>query len=1137
MINKKRILCLLLTFVIVIFNTGYTYAIENYINFMTLTEKDNLSQGTVRRILQDKEGYMWFGTNDGLNKYNGNDIKVYKEGRFTQNSLPENYITALNIDKDGMLWVGTSKGLTKFNQKRQDYSHFQFNSFDLKSISSNKVEDILIDRDGDMFIATEDAGINKFIKRKGHFKRYTNNPSNPKSISNNRVNVMYEDKRGKIWVGTNYGLNEFDKKTESFKHYKHDPNNPYSISGNNITAITEDNKGNIWIGTEKDGLNKLDRNTGKFTVFKKSDNKNQDKKVDYSIGSNNITSLLKDKSGTIWIGTTGAGLAFYDSENNRFVKYSADFNTPYGIMSSNIQTIYQDQNDIIWVGTQDSGVSRFNPNAPFSAYKKNIVFEDSLNDNVVLSVYKDEEGIVWAGTREGGLNKVDLKNRKVKYYDTSNSKIGSNAIYSIHEDKKGILWLGTDRGISAFNKNTEEFKIYGNDYNNKSKLSITDKVNTVYRDLEENIWVGTREGLYLLDEETGKAKRKYTVSDGLSSDFIKTIYEDSDGILWMGTIHGGLIRFNKYRNEFKTYQNVSGNNESISSNYILDITEDEEKNLWLATDNGLNKFNKETGVFDVFSEKDGLITVTIRGILAEGRYLWVSTANGIFKFDTKLEKVVANFDVMDGLQGKEFLSGSAYKSKDGDLIFGGTNGFNIVNPQKIDIQYKVPRVKLGVMKTHYDDDIDLENLKQKEVELSYRQNFFTFNFNVLDFKNTDNNRYKYMLEGFDDKWQDNGGRNYASYTNLSPGKYVLKVKGANSDGVWNDIGASVKIKINPPYWRTWWAYCIYILIIIIIVYLSLNYVKLLGKMISEKTSQLDKTNKYLMEEVEKRRKAELVLKEKLKENEELFNEKMEIEKFRNDFFVNLSHELRTPLNLILGTLQVSKHYLKEDKISYSSEKLGGHLDLIKKNCYRLQRVVNNIIDVSKIDSKQYKLNVKKVNIVSLVEETVLSATEYARQKELELLIDTDVEEKYIYCDPVEIERVVLNLISNALKFTPKNGNIWVDILGEDDDYVSISVKDNGMGIPKDKQKVIFERFKQADKKDYQGSGIGLSLTKSLIEMHGGSIELVSEENKGSEFIIKLPVNNEDIYDTDNISSHINETIDESTDVKVEMSEI
>lgn len=1061
---------------IITFSTS-VLAVENYMNFISLEGDQDFSQNITRTILQDNRGYMWFGTNNGLEKYDGYTTKKYRQTPFEKNTLLDNYIVDLEEDDRGNILIATNKGVTKFNIKENKFTHYIHNNEKDKKINSNKIRAIHKDQMDNIWVGTADKGLSLYDEETDSFIPFS------LDLTSEKITTIYGDSENKLWIGTEKGLNKVDIETRKVDRYQKGTASN-SLSGNYITSICKDSFNELWVGTRNSGLNKINLKENTINKYVRDENNS------YSLGSDSITSVLEDNNNTIWIGSTKGGLAKYDRENDHFIKRVSDAKNIQSNRQNNIITLYKDVAGLIWVGIEYGGVNKFNPLANFKNYTTVDAFDNSMNDNNILSIYKDDRGIIWVGTKNGGVNKLDLHNKTIKHYKHKKDDIktlSSNTINSILKDHKGTLWIGTDSGLNTLDIQTEEIERY-----------LRGNIQHVFEDSRENLWIGSEDGLYRFDRDTNSFRQFNTENSNLSSNYISTIFEDKSGVLWIGTYHDGLNRFDSLKDEFVLYKNNLKDTDTISNDQIKDIIEDEYENLWIGTSNGLNKYDKKTDSFKVFSEQNQLKSNFISGLLEYNGDIWISSNDGISKFNIEREKVIKNYSAIDGLQGNYFNTGAVYKSSDGELLFGGTEGFNTIYPKnEKHITYK-PKILLSEFQVN-DENMDLD---KESITLPYDKNRICFEFNVIDYKKPNNNNHSFMLEGYDKKWHNVKNRNYGLYNNLKPGKYKLKLRGTNSEGE-EAKPIEIAIQIKPPFWKTNLAYLIYLLLSILVLYLFLNYVKVLEKIINERSQQLKSTNKKLLKEIDQRKKTEIILKETIDENKKLFEEKMEIEDFRNDFFINLSHELKTPLNIILSTIQLSEMYLKKDNIEIVVDKISKHFMLIRKNCYKLLKIINDIIDVSKLETKQYKIEMNLINMVYLTEDVVSSTVVYAKDKGIDIIFNTTTEEEIIRGDHIELERVILNLISNAIKYNNIGGHIWVDIHSSDN-WVNISIKDNGIGIPIDKQETIFEKFKRANESKSAGSGIGLSLSKLLIEMQGGRLSFNSREGVGSEFIISIP---------------------------------
>ena len=646
---------------------------------------------------------------------------------------------------------------------------------------------------------------------RNEFEHYFHDPKNPNSLSNNTIRAIYEDSYGNLWIGTDNGLNKFNRKNNKFEHFTRDPNNPYSLSNNRVRVIFEDKKGNLWIGTYGGGLNLFDRKEKKFrtVIYGKSSKE---------FRQNYIVSIYEDRTGLLWIGTYGGGVI----KLNRDVKFLHYFSKPD------------------------------NPN--------------SLSSNLVFSIYEDKEGILWIGTYGGGLNKFDRRKGRFTHYlnnPEDPESLSNNNVRCIIEDREGNLWIGTFNGLNRFDRKREKFKVYRHDPTNPHSLSHN-YIRTLYEDHDGNLWIGTYGGLNLLNRKNNRFihyKSNPEDPESLSNDRVFSIYEDGEGNLWIGTL-GGLNKFDKKREKFKVYKHDPENPESLSNNFVLSIYEDSSETLWIGTyGGGLNKFDKEKEVFKHYTTLDGLPNNTVYGILEDSQgNLWLSTNNGLSKFNPKKE-TFRNYNVEDGLQENEFNSGAYFKNKKGEMFFGGVNGFNAFYPSEVIDNPYIPEIAIVGLKLlnepvlpgrKFKDHIILKKSisETKEIILPYSVQLLTIEFSALHFASPKKNQYAYKMEGLDKEWNYVGNQNFATYTNLSPGEYIFKVKASNNDGVWNEEGISLKIKVLPPFWMTWWFRSLLICIIIGLIILGYwiktkairRRAQLLEKEIEKRTLQLKQIN-------------------------------------------------------------------------------------------------------------------------------------------------------------------------------------------------------------------------------------------------------------------------------------------------------
>ena len=1058
-VNKKINIILILVCIFSCLKISTSYAnIRESFNFKNITIEDGLSQSTVETIYQDSKGYIWIGTNDGLDRYNGYEFKHYKHDKYDKNSIANNYIVDIIEDKKGYIWVSTIGGLSRINPDKDEIKNY-YSKEDRGNLSNSNLWQLLCTKDNRLIASTID-GLNVYDKNKDKFTRILYKEG---ELPSQYIYSLEEDLYGHIWVGTDNGLVELDKDLNIVKSY-HD-----TIGDSDVYNVYDDSKGNIWVCTLDNGLFKINLDDKSVENYKNNNSKR-------SIPSNNVRDIISDSEGKLWI-ATDKGLCTFDYEREEFITYNKKLYQSNSLIDDEIFCLLKDSSGLIWIGTY-SGISRFNPNSNFTHFKLDPYEDNSISGNVIHGIYEDDDKTLWIGTNESGVNIIN--GESIKHLNKENSNIVSDLIEDI-TGFKNYIFIGTNEGLSVLVKNDKTAKNYTiTNYTTKDGLP-SNKIRSLFIDSKGYLWIGTNKGLAILDTNNNKIIDITYILDemGVSDKFIRAVYEDSKGNYYIGCfLEGGLIKINPNTKEYKIYKNIENDDSSISNNSIRYINEDLYGNILVGTSHGINILNLSTDKFNHYTEKDGLINNTIYGILVDkNNGIWMSTNAGISKLSTE-DATFKNFTITDGLQSNEFNGRACFKSKDGNMYFGGINGFNVFNSQDIELSTFEPKVIFDNFEINGTNKKDISNIKFKSNENNIKINFFT-----NDYKNTKTTQYYYKLEGLENEWNMTNS-NSLVFVNLGSGDYTLKIKTITQHGVMSDE-SSVHFTINPPIWRSNYAICIYLILIIISILRYMHKVNTLDRLVNERTNKLRK-------EMEK--------------NEQLFKKVLSLEQNKNNYFVNLSHELRTPLNVLSSINQLIKEFTKKDNF-ITPEKLSYYMGIMDRNCSRLLSLINNLIDHTKIENNSYIINKKDEDIVYLVEETVLDMKDYIEEKGLELIFDTDVEEKVIRCDKVDIERCIINLVGNAVKFTPEGGLIEV-LLQDLDDKVKIIVKDNGIGISEENQKIIFDRFNQVvDESSEQkgGSGLGLTITKQLITLHNGEIYVESEVGVGSEFIIILPV--------------------------------
>ncbi|WP_278568827.1 ligand-binding sensor domain-containing protein [Intestinibacter bartlettii] len=1031
--------------------TSYANMVENY-NFKNITIEDGLSQSTVETIYQDSKGYIWIGTNDGLDRYNGYEFKYYKHDKDNKNSIPNNYIVDIIEDKNGHIWVSTINGLSRIDTNTDEVKNYSSDKNN-GNLSDNNLWQILYTTEG-KFLVSSINGLNLYDEENDTFNRVL---SKENELPSQFIYSVKEDSNGHIWVGTDKGLVELDKSLNLVKSYED------TVGESEVYNIYDDLKGNVWVCTLDNGLFRINLSDKSVKNYKNTSSES-------SIMSNNVRDVVNDSNGQLWV-ATDKGICAFDYKTEKFRKYNKKAYESNNLVDNMVFCLFKDRCGVIWVGTY-KGVSIFNPDTKFLHFKSNPNDNDSISGDMVQGIYKDDDDLVWMGTSEQGINIMDGKS--TQYINTENSNLISDTIQDITGYKDNIF-IGTNNGLSVLVKNGDDYTI--TNYTEEDGLP-SNKIRSLFCDSKGNLWIGTNKGLAILDSNNKLMDITYILDEmGVADKFIRAVFEDSKGNYYIGCfLEGGLIKINPKTKEYKVYKSVEDDKNSISSNCIRYINEDLNGNILVGTSYGLNILDTNKDKFKSYTEKDGLINNIVYGVLVDDdNNIWMSTNGGISKLSAD-KNVFENFTITDGLQSNEFNGRSCFKANTGYMYFGGVNGFNVFNPNDIDGFEVKPQIMI--------DDFEVNGVNKKDISntgLKYSENNIKISFFTNDYRNTSAIQYYYKLNG--EEW-DTTKNNSILFVNLNPGNYELKVKAKNQQGVMSEEHV-VKFTIKPPFWKSKLAICTYLLLIALAIIKNRYEVKKLDRLVNERTNDL-------IIEMEK--------------NESLFKKVLSLEQNKNNYFVNLSHELRTPLNVLCSISQLIKNISKKEMF-ISHERLSYYMEIMDRNTSRLLKLINNIIDNTKIENNSYVLTKEDIDIVYLVEETVIDMKDYIEEKGLRFIFDTDVEEKLINCDKAEIERCIINLVSNAVKFTPKGGLIEV-ILSDLDDKVKISVKDNGIGISEENKRLIFDRFNQVIDKNAEskgGSGLGLTICKQLITLHGGEIYVESEVGVGSEFVIILPV--------------------------------
>jgi ligand-binding sensor domain-containing protein/signal transduction histidine kinase/DNA-binding response OmpR family regulator len=1032
--------------------------------FSHLTTNDGLSESFVTCILKDKYGFLWFGTGDGLNKYDGHKFKVFRNKPDDSKTIPYNSIVCLFEDKAGELWIGTSGGVAKYNRNDDSFT----------SYGGGTVNSIFESSDGTVWVGTFQGP--QILDRKAQKVIPARSRDNQYSSIEYSTSCIYEDGRGNLWIGTANGLFLYNRKQRKIQNIEYSRNQ--NQDGKSwVISIIEDRSGFFWVGAEN-GLHAFSyKNDG--LLIRRNDIKVPE------ILSGRITSIIcLNKDGTLWVGKE-SGLILFDPKNGTTSTFQKKAHDEQSLSHNSIRSLYLDDQEILWIGTYGGGLNKYDKNQfLFGKYQIYSLENPSLISNVVTSFEEDHSGNMWIGTDGGGLFLWETaNNRFIPFYPGSQAHyFPSYTVMTIKLSKnKKYLWVGTyDQGLVELNIKTKSMRFF----NIENKKLNDNFVTSILEDRNGKLWIGTNnKSVTVIDPSNGEVDNNLNnkVDNNLNNNTtIRALCEDADGKIWIGT-YGGVSIYNP---STKSFSYLTEGNSNVS-NIIYSIFKDSKNNMWVGSmGGGLYLFNSRTEKLTAFSESKGLASNIVNSIVEDAQgYLWISTSRGISRFNPG-NGTFKNYTREDGLQSNEFVRGAGYITKAGRIFFGSIDGFNAFYPEDNRINSNIPNIVItdfqlsnkSLPAEMYNPQLKQNSNGSPQIILPYNESVFSIEFAALSYTVPEKNQYAYMLQGFDKDWNYVGYEHKATYTNLSPGEYTFKVIASNNDGVWNKEGTSLKIIITPPLWKTGIAYILYLLIAIGILY-------------------------YIYREIKAR--------ERLK-NEIIF-QKMTVEKIEElnqmklNFFTNISHELRTPLSLIMDP--ISK--IVNEEVTVAKAKTLGNLAF--KNAARLSNLVNQLLDFRKFGG-QYKLETQHINLIEIIKEICLSFEEKARKREIEFDLGFNTVFKDAWMDVDKLEKILTNLISNSFKYTPNGGKIQVLVSTflekNEKRSLEIRVKDTGPGVPQADKKKIFDLFFQVEgtkRYDMESSGIGLSLTRELVLLHGGEISEVGKEGEGAVFVVKLPL--------------------------------
>ena len=1025
--------------------SGISYAQPDNLRFENLSGRRGLPKIAINTILQDQEGFMWFGTNEGLYRFDGHTATVFQhDPNDPEHSLPTNLIITIHEDRQGRFWIATPVGLIRLDKRTGNATIYRPDS--TQASGWNVIKDILEDREGILWLGTG-GGIARFDPGSLQFRLYP--PPTPQIHSH-----LNQDNAGGLWSVTNWGLSRFHPSTGKFEFYM------IKTRGRQLPpwSLYIDATGIAWVGTFFDGLFRMDTRTpGRFVAYNPG-----------GVAFKGINEIY-EADDYLWL--AGGGLQRINRKTNEVIGYHSDNFQSGTLSNSAVYTVYQDRLDNLWVGTT-SGVNKASiRTSPLYTHQIAPTPDAFMRpENTINNILEDRTGTVWVGSDKKGLYRYDQSTKQmtqvtVNPADSRNTLEGQQ--WPLLEDQKGRLWVGTDmdKGLYVLDRTTNKFTRHN------SEIAIR----RLAMAPSGTIWLGSPvNGIAAFDPVRGTFTYYPPTEDANGippGTWVSAILVSRSEEVWVASSGWGVIRLNPKTGKFTQYlPNTQMKQEGLLNDRVaVSIYEDGEGIIWIGTaEGGLNRLDPHTNVFTYFTTRDGLPSNAINSITGDKRgNLWLGTTQGLSRFNPTTH-TCRNFDESDGLPDNFFMEGSIYHNN-GKLFLGTRNGLVIFNPDSIKETLSTP-VYITSLKVREKPVALLTD----EIELSYQENFLSFDFTTINYDSPEKARYAYQLEGLDADWVYSGNRRFANFTDLNPGSYTFRVKASTDNHAWNEAESSIKIIIHPPWWQTWWAYGLYGLLGISVLFGLIHY----------NVSR-------------ERLKSDLKL-------QRLEAEKMhEIDHLKSSFFANISHEFRTPLTLILGPLK--DHY---QQLSNPDQK--NVIGSVIRNGQRLQRLINQLLDLSKVEAGKMELHASYLDLVQLLREITSSYESLAKEKKIRYFFYPEVMELMIYADEEKIEKVIHNLLSNAFKFTKEGGEIILNLKIHEKTAV-ISVSDSGIGIPGDQLNKVFDRFYQVDSsqtRGYEGSGLGLALAKDLVELHQGKISVNSKEGKGTTFTVTLPLGKE-----------------------------
>jgi signal transduction histidine kinase/ligand-binding sensor domain-containing protein/CheY-like chemotaxis protein/HPt (histidine-containing phosphotransfer) domain-containing protein len=1056
-----------------------------------LTTADGLPQGTVMTTLQDSQGFIWLGTEDGLVRYDGHELVRYAYSRNSPGGLPGNFIYQVIEDARHDVWVAIKDaGVARWKRSTDAFDVYRHNATDVDCISSDSVRALAMGPDGQIWVGTSDSGIDLIDPVRGHVQHLRHQSTDEASLSEDRVFTLASDHRGRMWVGTEHGLEQWDQKSHGFTHYHSDPNDARSLSGNQISRILEDSSGNLWVGTFDGGLDRMDQDGRVSQVYRHIGEQAA------SLASDDIRAILDDQAGHLWIGTP-EGLDLLDRQSQQVVHYRHDPSDAESLRDSYVMSLYEDQGGLVWIGTRSGGVSRWNPHSwELGGHRPGW-----LGGKLVTAFADGGPDQVWMSSLGGGLVLFDTKSGSTTDIDSilgKSNALGDRRVMALRRDRAGNLWIGTmAHGLLELRANGQLIRIpvQPGDPHSLSAPGIM----SIFQSRNGALWIGTHGGganvidpvTHLIHQLPFDPSQQGAVSFANVSAFA----EDSRGNVWIGTDGGGLDLARSDGYVVREFRHNAGDRRSLPANTVWSLEVDAKDRVWIGTDGGglarmVGDASRPDAIdFEVMSREEGLPSDTVYGVLADhAGQIWLSGNAGLLRLNPDT-RALKTYHRQHGLQGEEFDSGAYYRLADGRLCFGGPGGFNIIDPARITEQNKPPRLALTAMSVMGLPTTTPEpSWLLNQLKLDFRANIVTFDFGVLDFTSPKRNRIAYRMAGLTDHWIDIGSQQRITLTNLDAGDHLLEVRGANADSVWSSEPLHLAIHRDPAPWRSGWAYAAYVAIALLILAHRLRLQR-------EKFRRVVRQQQRLESEVAAR----------TRELSESNGQLAEAVQAKGRFMDRMSHELRTPMNGVLGMTEL----LARTELSAAQARI---IQTIQSSGQVLLQIVDDLLDLSKINAGNVTLEQLPVDLLAILEDCAsLFAGSVERHGVALIVCPPPEDHNSLIGDPLRLRQILMNLIGNAVKFTSRGEIVIradVDRLDGSRVRLRLSVSDTGIGMDAETLAKIFTPFTQADEsttRRFGGTGLGLAICRELATLMGGNITVESVLNAGSTFRVEIPL--------------------------------